>query len=87
LAEYVGRYLAEALLTSVPGARWVLVEGRPDLMDYHHPAILASGLDYLPVIGTGVVQLKRPFDVVRPELDALERVLKNLRHHGEKEDR
>jgi hypothetical protein len=50
---------AEALLTSVPGARWVLVEGRPDLMDYHHPAILASGLDCLPVIGTGVVQLKR----------------------------
>ncbi len=87
LAEHVGRYLAEVVLTRTPGARWALVEGRPDTMDYHHPSVVAPDLDYLPVIGTGMVQLQRALRRrMRPEPDVLARVLRNLRPRIEEGD-
>lgn len=59
LAEYIGRYIAEVMLTTVPGSRWTVIDGRPDLFDYHQPAVTAPGYDYLPAIGVGIVQVLR----------------------------
>ena len=56
-------------------------------MDYQQPAVVAPGLDYLPIIGTGLVQLKRA--VRRPgqlEPGALVRVLTNLRQRRKELD-